>query len=95
VVDAPLQMEREVAALRQAAGGASGRDLETVLGVIATSAPPGRTATAIEYSGTEVRVRGLARNEAEAQPLLQGLRAQGYSASLQGETLVVRPEAQP
>jgi general secretion pathway protein L len=95
VVDAPLQMEREVAALRQATGAASGRDLETVLGVIATSAPPGRTASAIEYAGSEVRVRGLAANEAQAQPLLQGLRAQGYAANLQGDVLVVRPEAQP
>lgn len=95
VVDPPLQMEREVAALRQATGAASGRDLETVLGVIAASAPPGRTATAIEYTGNEVRVRGLAGNEAQAQPLLQGLRAQGYNASLQGDLLVVRPEAQP
>jgi general secretion pathway protein L len=95
VVDAPLQMEREVAALRQLTGSASGRDLETVLGVIASVAPPGRVATGIEYNGGEVRVRGLAGNEAEAQPLLQGLRAQGYAATLQGETLVVRPEAQP
>lgn len=95
VVDPPLQMEREVAALRQATGAASGRDLETVLGVIAAAAPPGRTATAIEYSGNQVRVRGLAGNEAEAQPLLQGLRSQGYTANLQGDALVVRTEAQP
>lgn len=95
VVDAPVQMEREVAALRQATGAASGRDLETVLGVIAASAPPGRTATAIEYTGSEVRVRGLAANEAQAQPLLQALRGQGYAANLQGDVLVVRPEAQP
>ncbi|KQT14045.1 type II secretion system protein GspL [Ramlibacter sp. Leaf400] len=95
VVDAPVQMEREVAALRQATGSASGRDLETVLGVVATSAPPGRTATAIEFNGTEVRLRGLAGNEAEAKPLLQGLRSQGYAANVQGDTLVVRPEAQP
>ena len=95
VIDPPLQMEREVAALRQLTGAASGRDLETMLGAIATAAPPGRSATAIEYSGTELRVRGLAANDAEAQPLLQGLRGQGYAASLQGDLLVVRPEAQP
>lgn len=95
IVDAPLQMEREVAALRQLTGAASGRDLESVLGVLASAAPPGRTATAIEYTGNELRVRGLAANESEAQPLLQGLRAQGYAAQLQGDLLVVRPEAQP
>ncbi|TFZ06576.1 general secretion pathway protein GspL [Ramlibacter henchirensis] len=95
VVDAPLQMEREVASLRQATGAPSGRDLETVLGVVATAAPPGRTATGIEFTGNEVRVRGLTGNEAEAQPLLKGLRTQGYAANLQGDVLVVRPEAQP
>jgi general secretion pathway protein L len=95
VVDPPLQMEREVAALRQLTGAASGRDLETLLGVIATAAPAGRAAAAIEYSGTELRVRGLAANESEAQPVLQALRTQGYAAQLQGDTLVVRTEAQP
>ncbi len=95
VFDAPVQMDREVAALRQAAGGASARDLETMLGVIATAAPAGRTPTAVEYSGTELRLRGLAASEAEARPLLQALRAQGYTGNVQGDVLVVRPEAQP
>jgi general secretion pathway protein L len=94
VVDPPVQMEREVAALRQLTGGASGRDLETVLGIVAPLAP-GRSVTAVDYSGSEVKLRGLAANENEARPLLQGLRAQGYAASMQGDTLVVRTEAQP
>jgi general secretion pathway protein L len=95
VVDAPVQMEREVAALRQAAGSASGRDLETMLGVVAAAAPAGRAAQSIEYNGTELRLRGLAGNDAEARPLLQALRGQGYAGTLQGDVLVVKPETQP
>lgn len=94
VVDAPVQMEREVAALRQLTGGASSRDLETVLGAVAPLAQ-GRSPSAIDYNGSEVRLRGLAANENEARPLIQGLRSQGYSATQQGDTLVVRAEAQP
>lgn len=94
IVDPPAQMEREVAVLRQGAGGASTRDLETMLGVIATAAP-GRTATSIEYAGGELRLRGLAAGEPQARPLLQALRSQGFSGTLQGDVLVVRPEAQP
>jgi len=95
IVDAPVQMEREVAALRQLAGGTSGRDLEALLAAVASAAPAGRVATALEYNGNELRVRGLAGNENEARPLLQALRSQGYSGSVQGDVLVVRPEAQP
>ena len=92
VVDAPLQMEREVAALRQVAGGVSRRDLESMLGATAAAAPPGRAATGLEYTGTELRVRGLA---AEAQPIQASLRSQGYAVTVQGEQLVLRPETAP
>ncbi|WBY03810.1 type II secretion system protein GspL [Ramlibacter tataouinensis] len=95
VVDAPVQMEREVAALRQLTGAPSTRDLESLLGAVAAAVPPGRVPTGLEYNGSELRLRGLAANDGEAQPLVQALRGRGYAAALQGDTLVVRPEAQP
>jgi general secretion pathway protein L len=95
VVDAPVQMEREVATLRQRTGATSGRDLEAMLGALAAAAPPGRALGAIEYNGSELRAKGLAANEAEARPLQQALRTRGYAATVQGDTLVVRPEGQP
>ncbi|WP_427913889.1 type II secretion system protein GspL [Ramlibacter sp. MMS24-I3-19] len=95
IVDPPQQMEREVAALRQVAGGISTRDLEAMLGALASALPPGRSATSVEYSGTELRVRGIATSEAQAQPLLMALRSRGYSGALQGDVLVVRPEDRP
>jgi general secretion pathway protein L len=95
VVDAPAQMEREVTALRQVTGGLSSRDLEAQLGALATATPPGRSATSLDYNGSELKVRGLATSEAEARPIIQALRSQGYAGTLQGDTLTVRPEAQP
>lgn len=91
VVDAPLQMAREVAALRQATGAASGGDFESLLGVLATAAQ-GRRPEGLEFTGAELRVRGLgwtADDLSRAQP---ALRSQGVSARLQGDLLVLAPE---
>jgi general secretion pathway protein L len=95
VVDAPLQMEREVSALRQATGATSGRDLETMLGALATGGLPGRVATGVEYSGTELRLKGLAYTPEEARAVAATLRGQGYAVVLRGDTLVLTQEAAP
>ena len=92
VVDAPLQMEREVAALRQRSGMASGRDFEALLAALGAAVPPGRTPSAIEFTGSELRVRGLALGPQEFPALAANLKAQGYSAQLQGDSLVVTAE---
>jgi general secretion pathway protein L len=92
VVDAPVQMEREVAALRLRSGMASGRDFEALLAALGAAVPPGRTPTAMEYSGNELRVRGLALVPQEFSALAANLKAQGYTAQLQGEGLVVKAE---
>ncbi len=94
VVDAPLQMAREVAALRQATGAVSGGDFESLLGALATAAP-GRTPSGLEFTGVELRVRDIgwtAADLAQAQP---ALRSQGVSARLQGDLLVLAPEGTP
>lgn len=89
VVDAPLQMEREVSTLRQASGGASGRDLETMLSALALSAPPGKAASGLEFANGELRVRGLALGAEETANLATRLRAMGYAARGEGETLLL------
>lgn len=89
VVDPPVQMEREVAALRQVTGAASGRDLETLLGALSTAAPPDRPVSAVEFTNGELRVKGLALRPDEAQSLAGALKGQGLSAVSQGDTLVV------
>ena len=95
VVDAPVQMEREVAALRQLTGAASGRDLEAMLAALGAAAPPQRVASALEFAGGELRVKGLAMSPDEARAVAASLRSQGYSALPQGDSLVITQEASP
>ena len=95
IVDAPLQMERELARLRQASGGLSARDLEVMLGAIGSALPPGSTPTAITYSTGEAAAKGLGLDAAQAAQVLAKLAGRGYTARLDGEQLLVRMGARP
>ena len=48
VVDAPLQMARQVATLQQASGALAPRDLESLLGALGAAAPAGSVPNAID-----------------------------------------------
>jgi general secretion pathway protein L len=89
VVDAPVQMEREMAALRQATGATTGNDLEAMLGVLSTALPGQRTLSGVEFANRELRAKGLAMAPEEASAVIGNLKSQGYSATLDGETLVM------
>ncbi len=89
VIDAPLQMEKEVALLRQTAGATSGRDLEAMLGELAAVAPPQQALSSVEYTGGELRIKGLASSPPDAAALSESLRGRGYTAQLRGDTLVL------
>jgi general secretion pathway protein L len=95
VVDPVLQMSKEVAALRQTTGAVSSRDLEAMLGALSTAPLPAHPPASIEYSGSELRLRGLVSNQDETEPITSALAAQGYSAALQGDTLVVTKGSTP
>ncbi len=92
VVDAPLQMEREVAALRQATGAASGRDLEAMLAAFSAVARANTAPATIEFVANELRLKGLKLNPAEMQSVITGLQPRGYLARSEGDTLVLRME---
>jgi general secretion pathway protein L len=92
VVDAPVQMAREVASLQQATGGVAAADFEPMLGVLASSLPPGRVPSAIDYSAGQLRLRGLGLTPAEADSLSATLSARGYSARSEGDLLLVQAE---
>ncbi len=92
VVDAPVQMEREVSALRQASGAASGRDLESLLAVLGAAAPAGKSVYAIEYVAGEIRVKGLGLSAAQAADTLRTLAATGYTARADRDSLLVHQE---
>lgn len=93
VVDAPAQMTREVATLQQATGGVSSIDLEPMLGALATSLPPGRVPSAIDYSAGQLRLRGLGLQPSEASQVAATLSARGYGARSEGDLLLVQVEA--
>lgn len=92
IVDAPVQMEREVAALRQQTGVASARDLDALLGALAVALPAGRTPAALEYGNGELRARGLALSAEDVRGVASQLRPLGYAATAEGEVLVVTAE---
>jgi general secretion pathway protein L len=94
VVDAPVQMEREIAALRQATGETSGRDLEAMLGALALALPPQHAVTGIDYSNGELRARGLALGADELRDVAGAMKTRGYNASANGDVLVVTQGAQ-
>lgn len=95
IVDAPVQMERELALLRQGAGSASGRDLEAMLSALGSAAPQAPVPGGVEFSSGELRLRGLSLPDAQAPEVHARLRAQGYSARYEGDRLLVVPDTAP
>jgi general secretion pathway protein L len=92
IVDAPVQMEREVASLRQQTGTASPRDLDALLAALAASVPAGRAPSALEYANGQLRASGLSLSTEEVRLVSGQLRALGYSATSEGPVLVVAAE---
>lgn len=90
VVDAPVQMEREVAALRQATGVTSGRDLEAMLGALAAALPPSHSADGIEFTAGEARFKGLKLQGPDTSALTSQLKSAGYTARLESDVLSLR-----
>jgi general secretion pathway protein L len=92
VVDPALQMEREVASLRQAAGAASERDLESILTAAASGIPPGRVPAGIEFAAGEARLKGLQLSSQEASTLAMQVKSLGYAARVEGDAAVIRTD---
>ncbi|MBB3177251.1 type II secretion system protein GspL [Variovorax sp. Sphag1AA] len=93
VVDAPVQMSREVAALQQATGGVTSSDFEPMLGALSASLPRGRVPTAIDFGGGQLRLRGLGLKPSELTNVTSALSSRGYSARSEGDLLLVQAEA--
>jgi general secretion pathway protein L len=93
VVDAPVQMAREVAALRRNSGQASVSDLESLLGVLASAAPQTYTLTGIDFEAGQLRAKGTGAVDATA--VTTRLKGAGLNATLQGEQWLISAGAQP
>lgn len=94
VVDAPLQMERELVVLRQASGRLSGRDLEPVLAALGSVTPADLSLSAIEFMVGEVRLKGMQLDAPEASRISEQLQRLGYAARQDGDTFFIQQVAQ-
>jgi general secretion pathway protein L len=90
VVDAPLQMQRAVAALQQSTGALGTRDFETLLGAWAAAAPTAPAPAGVDFANGELRLRGLTLTASGLAEATQALKAQGYTLSAKGADLTLR-----
>jgi general secretion pathway protein L len=103
VIDPPLQMAREVTALRTSLGAAGAGDLETMLGAVASQGAAGNggaglaglsgTPTRIDFATGELRLTGLTLPAAQAAPVEQALRQAGYRLQQEASVLRLTPLA--
>lgn len=91
VVDAPLQMQRELAALEQSKGGASAFGLEAALNAIGAADLPDQTLNAIEMANGEIKLKGLALASQELSGLSAQLSEQGFAVVAEGDVLRIKP----
>lgn len=98
IIDAPVQMGRELVQLRQAAGAPSGQDLEQMFSAIGAALPPAQQAglvdiKSLDYAEGELRIKGLST---EIRATLESrLGAQAYRTRTEGDALILQPAARP
>lgn len=95
VVDAPVQMNREVLALQQNNGAASGRDLEALLSHLQAVTPAGYAPTAIDFVPGELRLKGPPFKPDEVAAMAFKLKPRGYGLSMDGDSLLLKQVSAP
>ena len=90
VVDAPVQMQRAVAALQQSTGALGMRDFETLLGAWAHAAPTAPAPSGIDFANGELHLHGVALAGPALAEATQALKAQGYTLIATGTDLTLR-----
>lgn len=89
VVDAPLQMAREVQRLRQAAGLPQADGMEPMLAAVGAALPAGQSIRQLDFQAGELRIQGLNLSPAEADTLVKRLQADALWGRRDGEHWVV------
>jgi general secretion pathway protein L len=85
VVDASLQMSRELERLQRQAGSLNVKDLETMLQAIGTALPAGQSINSLDFQaqGTgEIRLQGLQMSNEQQAQFVSALRSKGYDAQV-------------
>lgn len=95
VVDAPVQMARELAVLQRASGSSAGADMESMLSAFSGVAQAEFIPTAIEYGAGELRLTGPTVPGQDPAQLNDVLKPQGLTVSQQGNVWTVRAGVAP
>lgn len=98
VVDAPLQMKRELAVLRQASGKVTTKDLEYLLtgfGSIDDKTLSLVSPKAIDYTAGELRLGGIHIDPERLESPMARWHAAGLAGRLDGDVLVLQPRNTP
>jgi hypothetical protein len=74
---------------------ASGGDLEVMLNALGAATGPGYSINNINYSAGQLRVSSSADVKLDAAKVSALMKAKGYTALLEGDFLVVTPDAAP
>ncbi len=90
IVDAPVQMAREVAALQQMSGAPTGRDFETMMALFGASAPANTVPSGMEFTGGELRLRGLTLQPLDIEQIAFKMKASGYLVTPDQDSLSIK-----
>jgi general secretion pathway protein L len=94
VLDAPLQMQRETAALRAASGRVGEEDLESALAAAASAWPEGRgPATALQFAPGRLTLAVEGWRDADVAALRSRLRPSGWQVDAAGGRLTLTRSA--
>jgi general secretion pathway protein L len=95
VVDAPLQMAREVQRLRQAAGLPQADGLEPMLAALGAALPAGQSIRQLDFQAGELRIQGPRLSATEADVMAQRLQTAALRARRDGEQWVITAGSVP
>lgn len=89
VVDAPLQMQRELASLRQTQGQLSGRDFESIFSRFSVVAQINLVPNAIDFVANEVQIKGSGLSPEQLSALAPRLQYAGLNVRSDAQALIV------
>ncbi|MSQ56665.1 MAG: hypothetical protein EXR35_03855 [Limnohabitans sp.] len=94
VVDAPIQMQKELQLLRQTKGAASGGDLDVMLKAWSTQMPNAAALSSIQFKNNELKINGLT-SQALAQASRISWQTQGLVWKTEGSVGILKLAGQP
>ena len=95
VVDAPLQMARELTLLRQGSGSASKTDFDSLLAGLGSLGLASTMPSAIDYADNELRVKGLGLSAQQISEVYEQFSRQGLRVTNDADRLVISAKASP